>query len=327
MKLSGAERIKRFFSCFSNGDKVLVLVHADPDAIASAMAVKRLLWKKVAGVTLSTVNPVKRPDNLAMIRLLGVNLHHIDDVDTNRFTRYVLVDSQPNHHDTFKRFDFHVVIDHHPLTAYKKGYMDIRPEYGATATILTEYLRAAKINPPIKLATGLVYAIKTDTDNFERKTTIEDVRAFQFLFRRANLHLINKIDQAELQPSFLKYFQRALTTRKMRRGRMFIHLGNVPTPDICVLVADFFMKVATVKWSIVSGINKGKLIIIFRNDGIHKNAGRLAESSFGHLGSAGGHKCMARAEIPINRKNEKTPDFNDENKVLNWIIKRIEKRN
>ena len=292
---SNIEKLRLFYAQFSGDDQVLVLINADPDAIASAMAVKRLLWRRVAGVTLSNINTIQRPDNLAMVRLLGVNLVHVDEITPETYSRFVIVDSQPNHNEAFQAFDFDIVIDHHPVTDVSAGFRDIRPKYGANASILTEYLRAAKIKPSKKLATGLFYAIKNDTSNFERASLMEDVRAFQFLFRLANTHLARRIDQTELRMNFLKFFRKAIQEKRMRKGIVFAHVGQVPTPDVLVLIADFFMRVESVMWSIVSGIHDRKLILIFRNDGLRKNAGKLAKDQFGALGSAGGHRSMSRA--------------------------------
>jgi len=326
MKLSAIERLRRFYKQFSGVDQVLILINADPDAIAGAMAVKRLLWRKVAGVTISNINVIKRPDNVAMVRLLEVSLVHIEDIkDPQRFSRVVLVDSQPAHNDAFQRFNVDVVIDHHPKTEMDVKYADVRPDYGASATIVTEYLRAARIKPSVRLATGLFHAIKTDTRNFERQTVMEDIRAFQFLFRYANTTLARKIEQADLRIDFLKYFKIAIETMRIHRGRVFVHLGAVATPDVCVLIADFFMRVNPVTWSIVSGICDGILVLIFRNDGIRKNAGRVAKTSFCQLGSAGGHKSMARAEIPVGSIAGMV-DINNDRKVLHWVIDRIEKK-
>ena len=321
---SNVENLRLFYQQFSGDDQVLIVINADPDAIASAMAVKRLLWRKVAGVTLSNINTIVRPDNLTMIRLLGINLVHVDEINPKDYTRFVLVDSQPDHHEAFGAFDFDVIIDHHPVTSATGRFMDIRPKYGATASILTEYLRAAKIKPSAKLATGLFYAIKTDTSNFERDSLMEDVRAFQFLFHHANTHLARRIDQAELRPAFLKYFRKALREKRMRKGKIFAHLGQVSTPDICVLIADFFMRIDSVNWSIVSGIHDKKLILIFRNDGLRKNAGNLAKERFGDIGSAGGHKSMSRAEIPVENLKPLT-DYKDDIKLSRWIINQVNK--
>ena len=325
MSISNTEKLRRFYDQFSNDDHVLILINADPDAIASAMAVKRLLWRRVANVTISNINVIKRPDNITLIRLLGVTLVPIKDIVKECFTRVVLVDSQPDHNEIFLSFQIDVIIDHHPETVVHASFLDIRSKYGATASIMTEYLRAANIKPSKKLAAGLFYAIKTDTDNFVRQTLIEDIRAFQFLYRHANLNIVNKVERSELRPDFLKYFEIALANKRIRKGRVFSFIGSVVNPDVCVLLADFFLKVSSVDWSIIAGLYDNKLVVIFRNDGLRKDAGKVAKESFGHLGSAGGHKSAARAEIPLEMLKNEVSHENDK-KLLRWIINRVQKR-
>jgi nanoRNase/pAp phosphatase (c-di-AMP/oligoRNAs hydrolase) len=325
MSRSVPEKIRRFYDQFSGNDHVLIVINADPDAIASAMAVSRLLWRKVLNVTISHINTINRPDNLAMIRLLGVTLVPFEEIEVDQFSRVVIVDSQPDHNELMAELKLDVIIDHHPESGAKAPFLDIRPHYGATATILTEYLRAAKIKPSAKLATGLYHGIKTDTNDFKGQTQIEDVRAFQYLFRHANIHLARKIEKADLRFDLLKYFKIALQNMRRRKGKVYIHLGPVVNPDICVLIADFFMRINTVTWSIVSGICDKRLTIIFRNDGIRKNAGKVAKEGFGKFGNAGGHKNMARAEIALNDL-KKHVDVRDDNRVLSWIIGRTARR-
>ena len=322
MARSAVEKLRRFYDQFAHDDQVLIVINADPDALASALAVKRLLWRKTAGVTITSINTVRRPDNLTMIQRLGIRLEPLNTIDPASFTRFVIVDSQPGHNDAFHPFSFQVIIDHHPDTCNDVPFKDVRPKYGATATILTEYLRAAKIKPSAKLAAGLFYAIKTDTNNFERETIIEDVRAFQFLYRHANIHLVRKIEQAEIRPDFLKYYKSAIEIMRRRKGRAFAHLGWVISPDVLVQIADFCLKISSVDWSIVSGIHGGKLVIIFRNDGLRKNAGNAAARSFGALGSAGGHKSAARAEIDVANLPEHL-DPKDDLKVQRWIMRQL----
>ncbi|MGD8962062.1 MAG: DHH family phosphoesterase [Desulfobacterales bacterium] len=325
MSRSVPEKLRRFYGQFSGSHQVLIVINADPDAIASAMAVRRLLWRRVPNVTISNINTINRPDNLAMIRLLGVNLIPFADIQADQFSRVVIVDSQPDHNEIMSNLDANVIIDHHPDSGCKAAHVDIRPHYGATSTILTEYLRSAKIQPSSKLATGLYHGIKTDTNDFKGRTQIEDVRAFQYLFRYANIHLARKIEQADLRFDLLKYFKIALQNMRRRKGKVYVHLGNVVNPDVCVLIADFFMRVNTVTWSIVSGICEKKLTIIFRNDGIRKNAGKVAKEGFGLLGNAGGHKNMARAEIVLGKLKDHV-DVKDDKKILSWIIGRTARR-
>ncbi len=323
MTTSAADRIYRFFEKFEASDQVLILIDADPDAISSAMALKRLLWRRVAGLAIANINAISRPDNLAMIRLLNVGMTPMSKLQSRRFDKFILVDAQPDHHDVFSSFIFTAIIDHHPDTSPPAPFVDIRPDYGATATILTEYLKAAKINPSAKLATGLFYGIKTDTDDFKRQTSPADIRAFQYLFSKANMYLARKIEQADLRFEYLDWFQKAIQGHITSRNRVYAHLGTVLNPDICVLIADFFMRINTVAWSIISGIYKEKLVIIVRNDGIRKDAGKLLHKQFGHVGSAGGHKSMARAEIPLQNLTHEV-DYQSQKHMVQWLIHKIE---
>jgi len=324
MKAASSDKLKRFYTLFSWQDHVLIVINADPDSIASAMAVKRLLWRKVASVAISNINVIKRPDNIAMIRLLGVKLTPFNKIDSNGYNRMVIVDSQPNHHEAFAGLSPDAIIDHHPETNAEAPFMDIRPKYGATASILTEYLRAAKIKPSKKLATGLFHAIKTDTNNFERQTLVEDLNAFQFLFHHINIQLARKIEQSDLSVDLLKYFKTALNEMRRRKGRVFVHLGQIANPDACVIIADFFMRINTANWSIVSGLYNKKLIVVFRNDGLHGDTGKVAKACFDHLGSAGGHKSMARAEILLSEL-EGVIDHKDDKDMLKWIMNQVER--
>jgi nanoRNase/pAp phosphatase (c-di-AMP/oligoRNAs hydrolase) len=322
MLLTAKDKVNQFYNQFTSDDRVLILINADPDAIGSAMAVKRLLWRKVNNVTIASINVINRPDNCALVELLGVKLTYIKDLGEKRFNRFVMVDSQPSHNELFNKFAIDMVIDHHPDTTSKVPFQDIRPKYGATSTIMTEYLRAAKIKPATKLATALLLGIKNDTSNFEQQALVEDVRSFQYLFRHANKHLIRKIEQSEIRPDYLKYFIKALENKRVRKGKIFAFLGPVPNPDICVLIADFFLKITSIKWSIVAGYHQKKLIIIFRSDGLRKNAGSIAEKGFADFGSAGGRKAMARAEIDLAMIRPLI-DHRDDSKVIRWIMSQL----
>ena len=325
MSSTNTEKINRFYDLFTGSDHVLIIINADPDSIASAMAVQRILWRRVTNVTISNINAITRPDNMAMIRLLDVTLIHLSKVDTPQYNKFVILDSQPDHHDAFSDFNYTAIIDHHENSSINLNvpFIDIRPEYGATASVMTEYLRAAKIKPSSRLATGLFYAIKTDTANFERKAISEDMRAFQFLFKHANIHLARKIEQVDLRLDFLEDFKKAINDHVISRNKIFIHLGLIENTDICVLIADFFMRFNLITWSVVSGIYDDKLIIVVRNDGTHKDAGTLLSQKFGKFGSAGGHRSMARAEAQIRLLSDQT-DVNDKNQLTKWIISQFE---
>jgi len=297
-RLSNKERLRSFLQIFKRSDQVLVVIVADPDAMASGQAIKRLLSRRVEGVTIAHINDIKRLNNLAMKDLLKIPLQRLRGTKQDQYTRFVLVDSQPPHNPVLASIQYDAVIDHHPVTCgWEASFVDIRPDYGATASMLTEYLKAAKIKPTVALATALFYAIKVDTQNFTKKTTDSDVLCFQYLFKRINQQLLDKIETSDIRRSELKYFRIALENMKVSKKRIYAHLGRVGNPDILVVVADFFTHVHDIGWVIISGLYGEKLVVIFRCDGYKKDAGKLASRVFGKIGPAGGHRQSARAEI------------------------------
>ncbi len=294
--------LTRFYSQFNSKDHVCILIDPDPDAIGSALAVKRLLWHKTGSTTIVMIRPIRRLNNLTMVRLLHLPLVLLQEASLEKCNKFVLVDGQPDHNEIFGNFSFAAIIDHHPVSSNAVGpFIDIRPEFGSTSTIMTEYLRAAKIKPSKVLATTLLYGIKTDTRNFERHTLVQDIMAFRFLYPLADQNVLRKIEIADLSLKDLRFFHKALERKHVVRDRIFVHLDEVPSADLLVEIAEFLLKIHDISWSIVSGIYEDCLIIIVRNDGYRKDAGKVMRRAFGQLGCAGGHNAMARAEIPLSK--------------------------
>lgn len=335
--MSQIQRLEKFLSLFSSDNKVLVVINADPDAIASAMAVKRLLWRKVSEVKITYFNEMKRPDNLTMLRVLDIDIIPVKVVDERKFDKFVVVDSQPDHHECFAMFRYDAIIDHHPVSCNCANFNDIRSEYGACSTMMTEYIKAADIKPSEHLATALIMGIKTDTKGFLRHTAMEDVRAFQFLYRYANPSLIARIENSEFREKDLDFIAKTIKRKKIINHRVYSYAGKIENPDQCVITADFFMKVDSANWSIVSGIYDKKLVIIVRNDGLRKSAGKAVKEAFDFIGSAGGHRTMARVEIKIedlakelertrSKGLEITKELEEHKKVLQATHKIAEKK-
>ncbi len=299
--ISHAEKCRRLAEVVSPEDVLAVIINADPDAIASALALKRFFWRKVKKIRIYHINAIKRADNLALIKQLNIELKHIRKLDTAAITKWGIVDSQPRHDDRFGKRRFDIIIDHHPPDPDSVGqFVDIREEYGATSSIMTEYLRAAKIKPSPRLATALFYGIKTDTDNFARPSIPSDIDAFRYLYEFSNIHIIKKIESSEMTKKTLASFKAAIENLEFQKDKALIHMGRVNDPDVLVMIADFFLKMGEATWCIVSGFYGQKLIVILRNAGFRLDAGKMAQKLFGGLGSAGGHKSAARAEVPLN---------------------------
>lgn len=320
---STAERCMRLMQLVSPEDTLGIVIQADPDAIASALALKRLFWRHVRRVTIYHTNPIRRSDNLALLRLLKIKLVLTRSIVPGANDKWAIVDSQPHHHAPFKALPFDIVIDHHPIDApIKAPYIDIRETYGANSTILIEYLKSMNITPSPRLSTALFYGIKTDTENFVREALLNDMNAFQWIYPRVNMSIIKKIEHSEMTRKTLVHFREAMDRLVLYKDTALVYMGQVGSPDLLVVIADFFLKLAETTWSVVSGLYDGKLIVIFRNAGFRGDAGKLAQRLFLPLGaSAGGHKSAARAEIPLTRLKEALQGRTDPGRFILEAIK------
>ena len=291
-------------------ERWLILLNADPDAMASALALKRILARRVQGVGLAMVNELSRPDNLAMVRYLQIPVQRLTPPLAAQFDRFALVDSQPHHHPEFADFDYSIVIDHHPINSnypVQAPFVEVQPNYGANSTILTEFLYNMHLRPGKHLATALLYGIKTDTHSFEQSFHDADIKAFRFLSKYADHSILRKIVRSEFRVEWLKYFSQAFRKIRLWGDGLTVYMGEVDSTDILVILADFFLRIHDISWDIVTGITDNTLVAIFRGDGVKGDMGDLATRLFGSVGSAGGHKSMARAQIPLEKLDQEHP--------------------
>ena len=234
-----------------------------------------------------------------MANLLDIHVETITAADLKTFDRIALVDVQPHYFSGLvDRVD--LVIDHHPeTTGWSAMFKDIRPDYGSTCTILTEHLRAVDVNISERTATAMLYAIKSDTLFFNRQANRVDLEAFSYLYPLADAALIRKMEGAEITLERLEYVVRATQNGKMREQVFSAFLGESPREDFIPYVADFFLQLEDVKWTIISGVVNDSLVVSVRNLGYSRNAGEFVRKCFGEIGSAGGHRAMAKAVVPM----------------------------
>ncbi len=75
--ISFARKYARLLEIVKPSDTLGILISADPDSMASAMALKRIFWKKVRRVLVYRINSIERADNLAFVKFLTVEQKHI----------------------------------------------------------------------------------------------------------------------------------------------------------------------------------------------------------------------------------------------------------
>ena len=286
-------------------DKILLLIQQDPDpdAIASALAFRHLIGRNRSTAHIVSFGEVTRPENLAMLRLLDIQVEKVGPDVFSKYDSICMLDVQPPHlNENLCHLvpPIDVVIDHHPeKPGYQAKIKDIRATYGATSTILTEYLRAIDFSISQRLATALLYGIKSDTLLLGRGVDPADIKAFSFLYPLANTNILRRIERPEVHPEDIDSFSTALKKRTIVKNILFSHLGRVRREDVIPHFADFSLQIEGVEWAVVSGVFHGTLVISVRNVGYVRSAGAIMKKAFGNIGSAGGHSHMAKAVIPL----------------------------
>lgn len=310
-------------------DALAILMYGspDPDAVASAMALQELL-RQIAGLSKCTfiaTEPVARQQNVEFIRAMKVDIHLLRGIDLRAYRLRALVDAQPTFFgEALEGAPPQIVFDHHPCTTvWHAELADIRDNYGALSTMMTEYLLGAKVRIPKKIHTALLYGIKSDTNNLERDVVLEDISAYYLNFTRANRQMIRRIEMNQIPERFLKYFNHAYYTRRRYRDRIISFLGRVESVDACVQVADFFLRLIDIYYVIVAGIVKERLIIIFRGDGYRQDCGSIAKKAFATYGNAGGHRSAARVEIPIETIKEVLHNDISQEAIDHFLMQRL----
>jgi nanoRNase/pAp phosphatase (c-di-AMP/oligoRNAs hydrolase) len=299
-------RLSKLDAVLDGGRSLLIVVQnsPDPDAIGAAAALKELA-KTRHDLTCSVAHAgdIGRVENLALIRYLGMKTRPLGEVDPTRYDRLAMVDAQPGagnvSMDPGIRLD--AVIDHHPIRreTRRARFTDIRRRYGATSTILREYLRAADADIPTPLATAMVYGIRSDTQDLGRETTRADIEAFLDLYPLANPRMLGRIMAAPLPRHYFAELQRALGNATIHGTRVITFLGVTQSQEMIAETADLLLRVEEATWSMAAGIVGDWLHVSLRSVGYGKPAGTIARNLGGRKGFGGGHATLAAAQIPL----------------------------
>jgi nanoRNase/pAp phosphatase (c-di-AMP/oligoRNAs hydrolase) len=307
-------RVLQYQRYFSDADRVLIMLHndPDPDAMASGLALRNILRRTKSTAIIGAIQGVTRPENLRMANLLDIHVEAIVPDSIKAYDRVAMVDVQPHYFGgLIDQVD--LVIDHHPeQPGYSAVFKDIRADYGSTSTILTEHLRAVDVNISERTATAMLYAIKSDTLFFNRQTNRVDLDAFSYLYPLADAALIRKMEGAEITMERLDYVLRAYKSGTLADQVFSAFIGTSAREDFIPYIADFFLQLEHVKWTLVAGVVNDSLVLSVRNLGYTKNAGEFVRRYFSDIGSAGGHRAMAKAVVPMRAFREKFGDLTGE---------------
>lgn len=296
-------RVDRFRRALRGARSCAFLVQhdPDPDAIASALALRAVLGRGDE-VPILTCGRVTRPENRRLVAELGIDIERISARALAKRKNLILVDVQPPYFDGLLD-NVAAVIDHHPHTEpFRARFKDVRPTYGANATIATEYLLAADDTLLTReMATALLYGIITDTKSLSRAASDDDLEKFAYLFTRADHALLRRIQHPSYPRATLRRFGLALQHATVQRGLAHVHLGRLPADQehIVAQLADFCLGMEGAQIAVVSGLFQDRFVLSARALSSSAKLGPRLREAFGNYGSAGGHAVMAKAVISV----------------------------
>ena len=285
---------------------LVILPHdnPDPDALASA-ATLRYIAKTLAGkdAAIALGGFVGRAENRAMVRYLNIPLVPVADLPLRASdTIIALVDTQPGRQNNSLPVGAQatIVIDHHPQYVSTAGipFADMRDGYGATSTILTEYLMDTRLRPETKIATALFYGIMAETQDLGREASDPDMAATHFLYPHTNKRRLAKIENARVPREYFAAFRQAIQAAIIYDRAIVSVLGEIRYPDMVAEMADFLLRLDEVEWAAAIGKYENYLYVSLRTTSRDVNAGDLLQRVLGSE-HAGGHDMIAGGRIAL----------------------------
>jgi nanoRNase/pAp phosphatase (c-di-AMP/oligoRNAs hydrolase) len=284
--------------------QALVLMHdnPDPDCMAAAECLRVLLEQRAElRVDVARGGIIGRPENRAMVQLLGLVHIPVEAVDFARYDVIAMVDTQPetgnNSLPPGHRID--IVVDHHPLRgpAVRAPWCDIRDGYGASSTITYDYLRAAALPIDSRLATALLYAIKSETRDLGREASEHEVSAYREIMPFADMELLGRIAEPKVPAAHFVALDRALRSAEVRGSLVSANLGALDYPDLVAEMADLLLPFERARWVMCLGQHRGTVYLSLRTDQAHAHAGGVIRRLVAGKGAAGGHGMIAGGRL------------------------------
>jgi nanoRNase/pAp phosphatase (c-di-AMP/oligoRNAs hydrolase) len=310
------EQLNALLQAVGDAKHVLILPHndPDPDAVATALALRHLLTRRLdVKAEIIYKGLIGRAENKALIRYLGKPLRRLTGADLRQLAggpaAVALVDTQPGAGNNAlpPHSPVAIVLDHHPRreATATAVFADVRTNLGATSTMVTEYLRAAGVDPPAQLATALFYGIKTDTLGLARGVSSADVDAYFYLQPRIDVEALVDIEQAQVPPAYFQSLDATLRATHIYGGVAVSYVGTMRYPDLVAEMADLLLRLQGIFCVLCMGQYQDDLVLSIRTQNHRLEAGTLAQQIVGEDGAAGGHGNLAGGQIPLDGRSAK----------------------
>jgi nanoRNase/pAp phosphatase (c-di-AMP/oligoRNAs hydrolase) len=298
-----AQELKKLIHSVGDG-KLAIIVHdnPDPDAISSAMGLKEIANSVGVKADILYKGIIGHHENKAFINLLDIEMDNSKDFKASDFEKIALIESSaPGVNNLLPPgTKVSIVIDHHQANFedVEAEYKDIRPNMGATATIMTKYLQELEIPVKTELATALLYGIKVDTDDFKRNTDPADLTAAAYLFPLANQDILNRLETPSKSTESIDILGEAIKNRQIKGSYLISNVGTIRDRDTLAQAADYLLTLEGITTTLIFGLGEDTIYVSGRSRDDRINIGKILADAFGS-DKAGGHAALAGAQIPL----------------------------
>jgi nanoRNase/pAp phosphatase (c-di-AMP/oligoRNAs hydrolase) len=311
LEMSGrTTRSQQLLAILAEFDGVLVITHdnPDPDAIASGWAVCWLVHSRLGKpCRMIGGGGIVRAENQHMVRLLEPPIELVDNFEVADNTAAILVDCElatGNHLLSDSSFRPIGVIDHHLVQGQARQrlrFRDVRPRVAASASITASYLREQGLQPDWKLATALLYAVRTETQGGETWHSRLDRQIVTWLSEYADPATLAEIENAPLAPDYFADLALALQSTFVYGEAALCFLPQAHGAEIIGEVADLLIRRIGVKKVLCAAVVGGDLLLSVRTERGYGNAAQIVRRTLDRLGQGGGHEQRAGGKIVLAR--------------------------
>ena len=274
----------------------------DPDAIASAYGIQKLLNCKNIESIICYKGKIDRSSTCKMVSQLEIEITNMDDMCTmSSNDMIILVDGQKGNANIINIPGAEIIcIDHHKTYDKEKVcylYSDIRPEVGACASIIASYFYENKIEIDKNLATAFMFAIKVDTANMSRGVSDLDLEMFYKLYKLCDRDIIKSLEMGTIQFDDLHAYVNAISSIKVYNNISFANTGAGCPEALIATISDFMLALDEVNLSVVYSEKEDGIRLSIRSQKQY-DAGLITTKALLGIGNGGGHELMAGGFVP-----------------------------
>lgn len=286
-------------------NRLLIVMHdnPDPDAIATGWCVRTLLEERLSlPVDLVGGGRIVRAENRHMVDLLTPPIQLVNELELSSRTGVILVDCRlgsANHIVTREAIQPVAIIDHHVNGAATDNvaFVDVRPDVAASTTIAASYLQEQGIEPGEKLATAMLYAIRTETRSFETHYTELDRSVLLWLTERADPALLAAIESAPLSREYFSDLALAIQSTRVFGNTALCLLPRAEGAEIVGELADLLVRCRGIHRVLSGALVDGDFLVSVRTEHEGDSATLLVQKVLAGLGTGGGHTHRAGGEV------------------------------